>query len=82
MSISPRISINPDICHGKPCIKGTRILVYLILEMLEYGLSFNEILEEYPQLSIEDVKACLTFAKTMINNEEINPLVDFGISSG
>lgn len=78
---SVRIFIDPDICHGKPCIKGTRIPIYLMLEMLEYVLSFDQILEEYPQITIEDIKACLKYAKTIINDEEINPLVEFGISA-
>ena len=77
----PRISINPNICHGKPCIKGTRIPVYLILEMLEYGLSFEQVLEEYPQLIIQDIKSCLQFAKIIINNEEITPIVEIGLHS-
>ncbi len=77
----PRISIHPDICHGKPCIKGTRILVYLILEMLEHDLSFEDILHEYPQLSTDDIKSCLRFARTIINNEEITPIVETGVSS-
>ncbi|MHA1649352.1 MAG: DUF433 domain-containing protein [Candidatus Helarchaeota archaeon] len=76
-----RISIDPEICHGKPCIKGTRIPVYLILEMLEHGLSFKEILEEYPHITVEDIKACIRFAKALINNEEINLLVNTGVSS-
>ncbi|MHA1264998.1 MAG: DUF433 domain-containing protein [Candidatus Helarchaeota archaeon] len=59
MSEESRISIDPEICHGKPCIKGTRIPVYLILEMLEHGLSFKEILEEYPHITIDDIKACI-----------------------
>ncbi len=76
-----RISIDPEICHGKPCIKGTRIPVSLILEMIEYGLSFKEILEEYPHISIEDIKACIRFAKDLVNNEEIKPIVNIGVSS-
>ncbi len=76
-----RISIDPEICHGKPCIKGTRIPVYLILEMLEHGLNFDQILEEYPQLEIDDLKACLEFAKRIINNEEISPIVETGLSA-
>jgi len=63
MSDEKRISIDPEICHGKPCIKGTRIPVSLILEMIEYGLSFKEILEEYSHISVEDIKACSIFAK-------------------
>ncbi|MHA1360028.1 MAG: DUF433 domain-containing protein [Candidatus Helarchaeota archaeon] len=81
MSEENRISIDPEICHGKPCIKGTRIPVYLILEMLEYGLSFKEILEEYPHITVDDIKACIKFAKALINNEEINLIVNTGVSS-
>ena len=81
MSEDSRISIDPEICHGKPCIKGTRIPVYLILEMLEHGLSFKEILEEYPHITVDDIKACIKFAKALINNEEINLIVNTGVSS-
>ncbi|MHA1132481.1 MAG: DUF433 domain-containing protein [Candidatus Helarchaeota archaeon] len=81
MSEENRISIDPEICHGKPCIKGTRIPVYLILEMLEHGLSFKEILEEYPHITVDDIKACIKFAKALINNEEINLIVNTGVSS-
>ena len=66
MSEETRISIDPDLCHGKPCIKGTRIPIYLILEMLEYGLSFKEILEEYPHITVEDIKACIAYAKALV----------------
>jgi uncharacterized protein (DUF433 family) len=62
-----RIHIDPEIYHGKPCIRGTRIPVSLILEMLEYGSSISEILEEYPSLTEEDVKACLTYAKKLVD---------------
>ena len=77
-----RISINPEICHGKPCIKGTRIPIYLIIEMLEYSLTFSEILEEYPQITEQDIKVCLQYAKTLRNNEEITPLVEISNTSG
>ena len=49
--------------------------------MLEYGLSFDQIIEEYTQITIEAIKACLKFANTIIKVEEINPIVEFGISS-
>lgn len=81
MSEENRISIDPEICHGKSCIKGTRIPVYLILEMLEHGLSFKEILDEYPHITVDDIKACIKFAKALINNEEINLIVNTGVSS-
>jgi uncharacterized protein (DUF433 family) len=60
-----RISIKPDVCFGKPCIKGTRIWVSLILDFLAGGTSTEEILEEYPQLSREDVQACIAYGAEM-----------------
>ncbi len=56
-----RISINPDICFGKPCIKGTRIWVSLILDSLANGMTEQQILEEYPQLTHEDVLAAIAY---------------------
>ncbi len=61
MDWKDRIVINPKICHGKPCIKGTRIWVSLILDFLASGDSIEEILQEYPQLSREDVLACIAY---------------------
>jgi len=51
-----RISINPDVCFGKPCIRGTRIWVSLILDFLANGIGIEEIVAEYPQLKKEDVR--------------------------
>lgn len=62
MSVSDYISVNHDICHGKPCFKDTRIMVYLVLEMLEAGATFDEIKDGYPSLTAEHVKAALEFA--------------------
>ena len=75
MPLEKRISIDPEICHGKPCIRGTRIPVYIILEMLEHGLTIHEILEEYPHIEEADIKACIAFAKRLVEGEEISPLV-------
>ena len=58
MTILERISIDPKVMHGKPCIKGTRIPVYLILNLLAGGLSESEILQDYPDLAKEDIQAC------------------------
>ena len=80
--LKSRISINPEIYHGKPCIKGTRIPVHLILEMLEYGLSFSQILDEYPSLSVKDVKACIAYAKNLVENVVPPSNVQHQISSG
>lgn len=57
-----RISINPNICYGKPCIKGTRIMVKVILDNLASGLTFEEIIREYPLLTLEDIKAAIAYA--------------------
>jgi len=65
---------NPDICHGKPCIRGTRIMVSVILDNLAEGLSAEEIVEEYPPLSLEDVQAAVAYAAALAREEEMVPL--------
>ena len=66
------IIVDPDICNGKPIIAGTRISVQTVMEFLAAGDSIEEILEEYPSLSREDIYACLQFAtKLMANHYEI-----------
>ncbi len=57
-----RISSDPDICHGKPCIKGTRIPVYLILSLVAEGVSVEDIIKDYPSLNAGDVKAAIKYA--------------------
>jgi len=56
-----RISVDPNICFGKPCIRGHRIWVSLILDMLASGTSFDEILENYPGIKRKDIYACLAY---------------------
>ena len=56
-----RISIKPSVCHGKPCIKGTRIWVSLILDFLADGSAIDEIVQEYPQVTAEDINACIAY---------------------
>jgi len=58
----PYITIDPNIRSGKPIIRGMRITVYDILEMLGDGMDFAEIIEDYPQLKEEDIYACLSYA--------------------
>ena len=60
-----RISVNPEICFGKPCIRGHRIWVSLILDLLASGLSYEDVLAEYPQLSREDILACVAYGAEM-----------------
>ena len=71
-----RISVDPTVCHGQPCIKGTRIMVYLVLELLESGVTPERIIKEYyPQLSKQDVDACLHYAASLIRDAEFVPFV-------
>ncbi len=71
MIIDDRIEIDPQICHGKPCIRGTRIMVSIILEWLEAGKTFDEIIEAYPSLSKEDISAAIRFARKLTEDERI-----------
>ncbi len=63
-----RITINPQQCGGRPCIRGLRIRVKDILEMLAAGVSTQEILEDYPYLEIEDITATLIFAAAQMDH--------------
>ena len=69
--IHNRIEVNPKILTGKPVIKGTRIPVYLILELLSAGYDFKKIIDSYPQLTLEDIKASIKYASVILKNEEI-----------
>ena len=60
-----RISIDPTVCFGKPCIRGTRIWVSLILDLLADGMTIEEILAEYPQLQAEDIRAAIAYGAEM-----------------
>ncbi|MBX2929367.1 MAG: DUF433 domain-containing protein [Saprospiraceae bacterium] len=60
-----RISVNPQVCFGKPCIKGTRIWVSLVLDFLAAGTSVEDILSNYPQLHRNDVLACIAYGAAM-----------------
>ncbi len=71
-SLEDRISINPNICFGKPCIKETRIPVYMVLELIEQGLAIEEIIKQcYPDITPEDIKACIHYAACIFKNEEV-----------
>jgi uncharacterized protein (DUF433 family) len=62
MSWEDRISVDPEVRSGKPCVKGTRITVYDVLEYLAGGMTEAEIVEDFPDLKTEDIRACLAFA--------------------
>jgi len=61
MKLFERISVDPQICHGRACIKGTRIMVAAILDNLAAGISPEEILKSYPTLCLEDIKAAIYY---------------------
>lgn len=65
MNWRDRISVDPKVCFGKPCIRGTRIWVSLILDFLASGESFADILEQYPQLTEEDIRAAIAYGALM-----------------
>lgn len=66
-----RISIDPEVCFGKPCIRGTRIWVSLIVDNLAEGIPEEEILGAYPQLAREDIRAALAYAAEMTRDRVI-----------
>jgi len=70
MVIEERIELDPEICHGKPRIKGTRIIISILLEWLEAGKTFEEILDAYPDLSKEDISATVRYARKSIEEEK------------
>ncbi len=57
-----RITVDPGVCHGQPCVKGTRMMVWLILNYLANGDSMEDILAAYPDLTRDDIRACLAYA--------------------
>lgn len=65
------ITVDPDIMAGKPVVEGTRIPVYVVLEMLSEGDDIEEINEAYPDLSKEDVKACIEYATKRVQHESL-----------
>lgn len=72
-----RISVDKNICHGQPCIQGTRIMVYLLLELLEAGVSREDIIKNYyPELAPEDIQAALHYAASLIKEEEFVPFAE------
>lgn len=68
-----RISIDPDVCHGQACIKGTRIPVHQIVLMLANGDTIDELLKAYPTITRNDILACLEYAGTLAE-EQIAPI--------
>lgn len=68
-----RISVDPNVCHGQACVKGTRIPVYQIVRMLANGDTIEDLIEEYPSITREDVLACLEYAASLAE-EQVSPI--------
>jgi uncharacterized protein (DUF433 family) len=67
-----RISVDPKVCFGKPCIRGHRIWVSLILDLLASGMAIKEVLEQYPGLEEADVRACIAYGAEMSRERYID----------
>jgi uncharacterized protein (DUF433 family) len=71
--MDPRISIDPNVCHGQACVKGTRMPVYQVVRMLANGDTIEDLLREYPSLAREDILACLDYAGSLAE-EQVSPI--------
>ncbi|MDS4022257.1 MAG: DUF433 domain-containing protein [Candidatus Competibacter sp.] len=66
-----RITLDPDICHGKPCIRHLRWPVEVILDLVSSGMVIDEILADHPELDREDILACLHYARLLVSGEAL-----------
>jgi uncharacterized protein (DUF433 family) len=71
----PRITSSPDICHGKPCIRGLRYPVEFVLELLSSGMTNEEILADYEDLEAEDLRAAIAWAAQVTRTKRIEPVL-------
>jgi uncharacterized protein (DUF433 family) len=71
---SDRISLDPGVLAGKPAVKGTRISVEPVIELLGRGYTSAQILSQYPHLSTEDIQACLAYAGEVLKTERVYPI--------
>jgi uncharacterized protein (DUF433 family) len=71
MDLQSRITLDPDILVGKPIIRGTRLAVEFIIDLLAQGWSTDEILRNYPGISLEDIQACLSYASITLKAEKV-----------
>ena len=68
-----RVTVDPKVHFGKPCVAGTRITVQNVLELLDEGLTFGEIIQDYyPDLTVEDIQACIQYAIALVAAEDIH----------
>ena len=75
VSLIDRITINADICHGKPTIRNMRYPVEMLLELLSSGMTWDEIMEDYPAIERDDIRACLDFASQLAKVKTVRKLI-------
>ncbi len=68
-----RITFNPNQCGGRPCVRGMRVRVKDVLDLLAAGVSEAEILADFPYLESEDIRACLVYARRLVGHERVEP---------
>ena len=73
MNLLERITMNPEVCKGRPTIRNMRFTVAQMLELLAGGMAEEEILEDYPYIEKEDILACLTYASRVVNARSVSP---------
>ncbi len=71
MSRISRITISPEVCHGKPCVRNMRWPVEVIIDMLSAGMTVEQIMEDHPELEREDILACLDFARITLSGRSV-----------
>jgi uncharacterized protein (DUF433 family) len=69
MSLLERITLDPDICHGKPCVRHMRWPVEAVLDLISAGMEHDEILADHAELEDEDIAACLQYARLLVSGE-------------
>ncbi len=74
-SLLSRITINSDVCHGKPTIRDMRYPVEMILDLLSSGMTFQEIINDFPAIEPDDIKACLAYASKITRVKSIHKVV-------
>lgn len=74
-SLLSRITVDPQICHGKPCVRGLRYPVEWLLELLSSGMTVEQILVDYPDLEAEDLRAACAFGARLSRVQRIEPVV-------
>ena len=78
MNWRERVSVDPHVCHGKACIKGTRIMVSVILDNLAAGINEDEILKSYPSLTPEDIQAAIAYAAELARERFVPVATEIG----